>query len=185
MPKVSKFWLACVLWLIGLTGISAGVSSVTLNYDTGIRETLTYDGIQTSAVIDYDFGEVPTLQCERSSIGGKTGPFAAFAKFLAAETTALKPGSFSIADWSGYPAGVPKPAGQFRLIEGAEYDAARAAANQANNKIRIQQGLRGQPVDVHEIQPVKFGGSPTDPANKIILDRSLHRQQFLKFNLKN
>jgi len=89
----------------------------------------------------------------------------------------LAEGSFSITDWSGYPAGVPKPAGPLRLVEGAEYDAARAAANQANNEIRLQQGLRGQPVDVHEIQPVKFGGSPTDPANKIILDRTLHRKQ--------
>ena len=95
----------------------------------------------------------------------------------AAESTALKEGSFSIADWSGYPAGVPKPAGPFRLLEGAEYDTARAAANQANNEIRLQQGLRRQPVDVHEIQPVKFGGSPTDPANKIILDRALYQQQ--------
>ena len=39
------------------------------------------------------------------------------------------------------------------------------------------QGLNGQPVDIHEVQPVKFGGSPTDPANKVILDRTLHRQQ--------
>ena len=88
-------------------------------------------------------------------------------------------GSFSITDlgWQGYPAGVPKPAGPFRLLEGAEYDAARKAANQANNQIRVDQGLRGQPVDVHETQPVKFGGSATDPANKVILDRATHRQQ--------
>ena len=88
-------------------------------------------------------------------------------------------GSFSITPqgWQGYPAGVPKPAGPFRLLEGAEYDAARSAANSANNQIRVQQGLRGQPVDVHEIQPVKFGGSATDPANKLILDRATHRQQ--------
>ena len=99
---------------------------------------------------------------------------------LAAKTTAqFAEGSFSITPhgWQGYPAGVPKPAGPFRLLEGAEYDAARSAANSANNQIRVQQGLRGQPVDVHEIQPVKFGGSATDPANKLILDRATHRQQ--------
>ena len=84
---------------------------------------------------------------------------------------------FSIIDWKGYPSGVPKPEGPVRLLEGAEYDAARKAANKANNKIRKKKNLRGQPVDVHEIKPVKFGGSPTDPANKAILDRSLHRQQ--------
>jgi hypothetical protein len=63
------------------------------------------------------------------------------------------------------------------LVEGVEYENARAAANSANNQIRLQQSLRGKPVDVHEIQPVKFGGSPTDPANKVILDRAIHRQQ--------
>jgi filamentous hemagglutinin len=88
-------------------------------------------------------------------------------------------GMFSLTSrgWQGYPAGVPKPEGPFRLVEGAEYTRARAAANTANNQIRIAQGLRGQPVDVHEIQPVRFGGSPIDSANKIIIDRDIHRQQ--------
>ena len=88
-------------------------------------------------------------------------------------------GSFSITEygWQGYPAGIPKPAGPFRLIEGEEYNEARSTANISNNQIRVQQGLQGQPVDVHEIHPVKFGGSATDPANKIPLDRTIHRQQ--------
>jgi filamentous hemagglutinin len=30
---------------------------------------------------------------------------------------------------------------------------------------------------LNEAQPVKLGGSPTDPANKIIVPRNLHRQQ--------
>lgn len=30
--------------------------------------------------------------------------------------------------------------------------------------------------DVHEIEPVKFGGSPTDPANKIALTVDEHKQ---------
>ncbi len=29
-------------------------------------------------------------------------------------------------------------------------------------------------MDIHEIHPVKFGGSPTDPANKILLPRTTH-----------
>ena len=89
----------------------------------------------------------------------------------------LPEGSFSISNWSGYPAGVPRPQGPFKILEGATYDAARSAANKANSAIRRVQGLVGQPVDVHEIQPVKFGGSATDPANKIVLQRDLHRQQ--------
>lgn len=72
---------------------------------------------------------------------------------------------------------MPRPEGPFRIVEGAEYDAARAAADKANGVIRREQGLVGEPVDVHEIQPVKFGGSPTDPANKVVLPRDVHRQQ--------
>jgi LysM repeat protein len=86
-------------------------------------------------------------------------------------------GEFSVLDWTGYPEGVPTPEGPFRLLEGSEYDAARNAANAANKAIRADQDLIGQPVDVHEIQPVKFGGDPADPANKIILPRDVHRQQ--------
>jgi filamentous hemagglutinin len=86
-------------------------------------------------------------------------------------------GSFSISDWEGYSALVPKPKGPFRLPEGVEYDAARGAADKANRIFRRKQGLVGKPVDVHEIHPVKFGGSPTDPANKIVLPRDVHQQQ--------
>ncbi|WLI06909.1 Hint domain-containing protein [Pseudomonas sp. FP597] len=89
----------------------------------------------------------------------------------------LPEGSFSISDWTGYPAGVPVPQGPFRLLEGAEYNAARNAANKANSTFRREQGLIGEPVDVHEINPVKFGGSPTESTNKVILPRDVHRQQ--------
>jgi hypothetical protein len=85
-------------------------------------------------------------------------------------------GSFSITElgWRGYPEGVPRPQGPFRILEGAEYDAARKAANQANQAIRSadRQSLAGQ--HIHEIQPIKFGGSPIDPANKIPLPIDLH-----------
>ena len=91
----------------------------------------------------------------------------------AAEGTALREGSFSIADWSGYPANVPKPTGPFKLLEGAEYDAARAEANAANRAMhQADPSLNG--LQLHEIQPVKFGGSPTDPLNKISLTPQQH-----------
>ncbi len=86
-------------------------------------------------------------------------------------------GTFNISDWSDYPADVPKPKGPFRKIEGDEYDEARKAANNANRKIRKDENLVGEPVDVHEVHPVKFDGSPTDRSNKVILDRSTHRQE--------
>jgi hypothetical protein len=93
----------------------------------------------------------------------------------AAEATpAFEEGSFSIIDWTGYPANVPKPKGPLRVLVGEEYAAARAAANERNAAIRIEHGLQGSGLDIHEIQPVKFGGSPTDPANKMLLSAPEH-----------
>ncbi|ESY29440.1 hypothetical protein NKH34_15020 [Mesorhizobium sp. M1148] len=90
----------------------------------------------------------------------------------------LPSGSFSMSDWADYPiAVVPKPDGLFIRLEGTQQKAARKAADQANRIIRQERGLVGQPVDVHEIKPVKFGGSPTDPSNKVILPREVHQQQ--------
>jgi hypothetical protein len=92
-------------------------------------------------------------------------------------TDSIKEGSFSIVDWKGYPTGIPKPDGPFRLVKGSEYDVARKAADNANNAIRREQGLAGKPVDIHEVKPVKFGGSPTDASNKIVVPRDVHRQE--------
>lgn len=76
---------------------------------------------------------------------------------------------------AGYPAGVPKPTGSVNLISGAEQQANRAAANNANRAIhRADPSI--SPQQIHEVQPVKFGGSPTDPSNKVYLDRSTHQQ---------
>jgi len=80
----------------------------------------------------------------------------------------LQPGEFDITNWEGYPAGVPKPEGPFKLISGTDYQAARAAANKANQALHAADpSLSG--LQIHEIKPVKFGGSPTDLANKIPL----------------
>jgi RHS repeat-associated protein len=108
------------------------------------------------------------------------GGYGAAGKIAAAETQALD-GSFSIWNWKGYPSGIPKPNGPFRLIAGEEYAAARTAANDANRAISADLGLRNTLVDVHEIVPVKFGGSPTNINNKIFLDRSFHQQQVTPF----
>lgn len=35
----------------------------------------------------------------------------------------------------------------------------------------------GQPVDIHEVNPVKFGGSPTESANKVALPRDIYRRE--------
>ncbi|MBT9290960.1 RHS repeat-associated core domain-containing protein [Prosthecodimorpha staleyi] len=98
------------------------------------------------------------------------------AKLAAGEAKdAIPRGEFSIIDWSGYPQGLAKPEGPFRLLTGSEYASARSAANNANRAIREAQGLVGKPLNIHELNPVKFGGSPIDMANKVVLDRGFHR----------
>jgi RHS repeat-associated protein len=85
-------------------------------------------------------------------------------------------GTFSIFDWGGYPKfeGVHRPEGPFRLLTDEEYSWARKAANRANRELRRNNpSFRGLG-EIHEIHPVKFGGSPTDPANKVLLPKELH-----------
>jgi len=50
----------------------------------------------------------------------------------------------------------------------------RAAANSANRAIH-QADPSISPQQIHEIQPIKFGGNPTDPNNKVYLDPSTHQ----------
>lgn len=82
-------------------------------------------------------------------------------------------GTFKITNWNNYPKNIPKPKGPFRIVTGSEYEAARKAANNANRAMhKADPLLKGK--QIHEIQPVKFGGSPTDPANKIPLTPAEH-----------
>jgi hypothetical protein len=105
-------------------------------------------------------------------IGG--GEFVTASQAWAAEGATYAEGSFSIIDWSGYPAGVPRPTGPVNVLTGDAYAAARAAANETNAGIRAASGLEGSGLQIHEIQPVKFGGSPTDMANKMLLPTAEH-----------
>jgi hypothetical protein len=93
---------------------------------------------------------------------------------LSADAAERAKGSFSVSDWSGYPSGLSRPTGPFRLLNGDEYDAARAAANSANRALREADPVAYAGKEIHEIHPVKFGGSPTDPANKIALTPGEH-----------
>lgn len=76
--------------------------------------------------------------------------------------------------WETFPEVAPQPTGPINLIYGAEYDAAVAAKTAANRPLSRGFGLGPAGYDVHEIVPVKFGGSPTDLANKVGLPRPLH-----------
>ena len=86
----------------------------------------------------------------------------------------LRMGTFSITDWTGYPKGVPRPTGPFRLLTGKEYDIARRATDNANRALRNANPQRYAGKHIHEIHPIKFGGSPTEPANKMALAPPQH-----------
>jgi len=122
-------------------------------------------------------GAVIAKGCEKAfdaiTSAFKKGTVASDIVYATDKTGELKNGSFSISDWSGYPEGMPKPDGPFRLIDGSEYAEARKAANKANCAIhKADLSLAGK--QIHEIKPVKFDGSPTSPANKIPLTPPQH-----------
>ena len=80
--------------------------------------------------------------------------------------------SFEITDWSGYPDG-PRPEGPFWVLEGDEYERARDSAHQTNRALHRNNPAR-HGLEVHEVHPVKLGGSPTDLDNKIFLTPQEH-----------
>jgi RHS repeat-associated protein len=86
-------------------------------------------------------------------------------------------GSYSIwkGGWEGYPEGLSKPTGPFHNLEGEEYKAARGAADSENRRLR---SMFDPPPgsEIHEIHPVKQGGSPIDPVNKEFVDGQYHRR---------
>jgi hypothetical protein len=86
-----------------------------------------------------------------------------------------KPGSFSIIDWSGYPDDRPRPSGPFRLLDEEEYQASRKLANRINRKLRDADPAAFDGSEIHELHPVKFGGNPTDLANKYVVPINEHR----------
>jgi hypothetical protein len=162
-----------LLWVLFVAGVF--VPSAIWGYDTQPQPSIAYDGPSSSS-FDYDSASARVAAEKENPTARKVSLLADFARSVAAKTGAALPeGSFSIANWSGYPANLPKPTGPFRLLEGAEYDAARAAANQANRAMhQADPALRG--LQLHEIQPVKFGGSSTDPLNKIPLTSGRRRR---------
>jgi hypothetical protein len=85
-------------------------------------------------------------------------------------------GSFDLINWAKYPSWAPKPTGTLRVLAGAEYDAARKAANAANAALRRADPAAYAGKQIHEIIPVKFGGSPTDIANKIAVTPAQHAE---------
>ncbi|HZQ06618.1 MAG TPA: RHS repeat-associated core domain-containing protein [Anaerolineae bacterium] len=107
--------------------------------------------------------------------GGRGGGFGAGGGPIGGVGEGKVVGPFSVTDWRGYPLEPDlRPTGPFRILEGEEYTTNRNLANQTNRALSQQYGLAGSGMEIHEINPVKFGGSPTDLANKTLLPEPLH-----------
>jgi hypothetical protein len=94
---------------------------------------------------------------------------------LAAAAT-TNPCSFRIVGWKNYPSWATRPTGWMRPINGAEYAASGGAKTATNGGIRRGSGGQLGGYDIHEWQPTKFNGSPTDLANKAALPEEMHSE---------
>ena len=82
---------------------------------------------------------------------------------------------FRRADMVGYPENAPQPKGYYRLLDGDEYSNARRLANTTNSRLhRMNPELAG--LQIHEVHPVKFGGSPDLLTNKLFLTPERHSE---------
>ena len=89
-------------------------------------------------------------------------------------------GTFIIKDWSDYPddyVPVPDKNKVWRFLEGEDYTEVRDVANDFNRKLRSADPYyANNGLEIHEIEPVKMGGSPTDISNKVAIQSQVHRR---------
>lgn len=87
--------------------------------------------------------------------------------------------TFQITDWSDYPddyVPMPNQNQTFVMLEGQDYNSARDQANKVNAATRRSDSYYSDNnLEIHEVVPVKFGGSPTDPNNKVAIQAQAHR----------
>jgi hypothetical protein len=126
-----------------------------------------------------------TRRATRQAVGA-IGALVAILDFARQETPAdvsgppqYAEGEFSVVDWSSYPQDVPRPTRTRLLPQGVEYELGRELANRENAS--LQGGIRRRRLfatahEIHEIQPVKFGGNPVYVGNKIALPPAVHAQ---------
>lgn len=97
-----------------------------------------------------------------------------------ARVTVHGDGTYSINDWTGYHEALPKPDPPFSLRTDADQILARKQADAANKVVRSDARAAGadnlKEMQVHEIKPVKHGGSPTGLDNKVLLPTEIHKE---------
>ncbi|MEY8382258.1 hypothetical protein AALG83_03720 [Christensenellaceae bacterium 44-20] len=88
---------------------------------------------------------------------------------------------FKIVQWDDYPDDIvpmPDQNKAWVLLEDDNYQNARKQANKANRAFRKGDSdyFSKNNIEIHEIEPVKFGGDPISPNNKVGIQASAHRQ---------
>lgn len=64
-----------------------------------------------------------------------------------------------------------------------KYDEAKESCNVVNRQLRKNDpALKG--LQIHEIEPIKLGGNPTDISNKVFLPREKHAKVVVWWNKK-
>ena len=96
------------------------------------------------------------------------------------EIISKEKGTFRIKDWSDYPdeyIRVPDKNKIWTYLQGKDYINARNGANSVNKSIRSKDSYYTlNRLEIHEVEPVKFGGSPTDLNNKAAIQSQAHRK---------
>ena len=89
-------------------------------------------------------------------------------------------GTFIIKDWSDYPddyVPVPDKNQIWTFLEGDDYKGVRDTADAFNRNMRSSDPYySNNGLEIHEIEPVKMGGSPTDLNNKVAIQSQVHRR---------
>ena len=114
------------------------------------------------------------LNAQREAGAGKSGSSSIV------EIVDEEKGTFIIKDWSDYPddyVPVPDQNKVWTFLEGDEYNSARDSANIFNRNMRAADPYyANNGLEIHEIEPVKMGGSPTDINNKTAIQSQVHRR---------
>ena len=147
-----------------------------------VNKTEVKDIVEKIEVKDIaDIAEEPKVKDVKKKIDDENGSGSADdARNSHVEIIDSDRGTFIIKDWSKYPddyVPLPNKNKEWRLLEGDEYELARRQANEANKNIRNGDNYYSDNrLEIHEIEPVKFGGSPIDLDNKTAIQGRVHRK---------
>ena len=141
-----------------------------------------YAYCKNNPVVYYDpsgYKDKRQSPCKEETSVGKSGAGESGSSSIV-EIVDEEKGTFIIKDWSDYPddyVPVPDQNKVWTFLEGDEYNSARDSANIFNRNMRAADPYyANNGLEIHEIEPVKMGGSPTDINNKTAIQSQVHRR---------